>query len=82
MSIVVSRHFSKKAVIRNRARRILREAWRQIEDKPEGCWVLLRPRKKIMNARTDVVIRELQELLLQAGLKAEHPEPSPETGRT
>ncbi|MFW5996413.1 MAG: ribonuclease P protein component [Lentisphaeria bacterium] len=63
LSIVVSRHFSTKAVTRNRARRVLREAWRKIDKKPADGWVLLRPRKKITNAGTEEVLSELQELL-------------------
>ena len=63
LTIVISRHFSTKAVDRNRARRLLKESWRLIDNKLDNQWVLLRPRKQILNAKSTDVIKDLQKLL-------------------
>lgn len=51
------------AVRRNRARRVLREAWREVAHSAQGRWVVLVAREGIMNARTQQVEREVRELL-------------------
>ena len=55
------------AVLRNRARRILRAAWRELEDKVEdGYDVVVVARAAIVGARTQVVVAEVEELLSRA----------------
>jgi len=63
LTIVISRHFSTKAVDRNRARRLLKESWRLIDNKSSNQWFLLRPRKQILNTKSTDVIKDLQKLL-------------------
>ena len=55
------------AVLRNRARRILRAAWRVLEDKVEdGYDVVLVARAAIVGARSQDLVAEVEELLSRA----------------
>ena len=55
------------AVLRNRARRILRAAWRVLEDKVEdGYDVVVVARAAIVGARTQDLVAEVDELLSRA----------------
>ena len=55
------------AVLRNRARRILRAAWREVEDKVEdGYDVVVVARAAIVGARTQDLVAEVEELLSHA----------------
>ena len=55
------------AVLRNRARRILRAAWREVEDKVEdGYDVVVVARAAIVGARTQELVAEVAELLSRA----------------
>ena len=55
------------AVLRNRARRILRAAWREVEDKVEdGYDVVVVARATIVGARTQDLVAEVEELLSRA----------------
>jgi len=55
------------AVLRNRARRILRAAWRVLEDKVEdGYDVVVVARAAIVGARTQDLVAEVEELLSHA----------------
>ena len=50
------------AVLRNRARRILRAAWREVEDKVEdGYDVVVVARAAIVGARTQDLVAEVEE---------------------
>jgi ribonuclease P protein component len=51
------------AVQRNRARRILREAWRSVSSVASGRDAVLVARAKIRGARTQDLVDEMQELL-------------------
>jgi ribonuclease P protein component len=52
------------AVHRNRARRILREAWRQVEPGVlEGCDIAWVARQGILGAKTQDLVGEMTELL-------------------
>jgi ribonuclease P protein component len=54
-------------VLRNRARRILRAAWREVEDKVEdGYDVVVVARAAIVGARTQDLVAEVEELLSRA----------------
>ena len=55
------------AVLRNRARRILRAAWREVEDKVEdGYDVVVVARAAIAGARSQDLVAEVEELLSRA----------------
>jgi ribonuclease P protein component len=55
------------AVLRNRARRILRAAWRELEDKVEdGTDVVMVARVAIVGSRTQDLVAEVEELLSRA----------------
>ena len=55
------------AVLRNRARRILRAAWREVEDKVEdGYDVVVVARAEIVGAGTQDLVAEVEELLSRA----------------
>ena len=55
------------AVLRNRARRILRAAWREVEDKVEdGYDVVVVARAAIVGARSQDLVAEVAELLSRA----------------
>lgn len=55
------------AVLRNRARRILRAAWREIADKVEdGSDVVVVARAAIVGAGTQELVTEVEELLSRA----------------
>lgn len=57
------------AVARNRARRLLREAWRALRsDVEEGHDLVLMARGPFGSARTPELVREVEELFRRAGL--------------
>ena len=57
------------AVSRNRARRILRAAWRELESRVvEGFDVVLVARASIAGARSDELVAEVEQVLLRAGM--------------
>jgi ribonuclease P protein component len=55
------------AVVRNRARRILRAAWRELAPRAlKGCDVAFVARATIRGAKTQDLVSEMQELLHRA----------------
>jgi ribonuclease P protein component len=57
------------AVVRNRARRLLREAWRGVEPQVrEGCQVVLVARPEIVGAKAQEVAREVRTMLDRSGV--------------
>jgi ribonuclease P protein component len=57
------------AVARNRARRILREAWRELAPRVrDGYDIVLVARPEIRGARTRDLVTEMTDLLRRAGL--------------
>lgn len=57
------------AVARNRARRVLREAWRALFPKvAAGYRVVLVATKEIKGAQTSAVTEEMESVLLRAGV--------------
>ena len=68
-AIVVSRYFSPRAVDRNRARRIIRVAFREaLTDSEQPEWLVIRPRQPIKSAKSQQVARELRHLLRRLGI--------------
>jgi len=68
LSVVVARRVG-GAVVRNRARRILREAWRQVQPQAKKEFdVVLVAREAIRGAKTQDLVAEMTELLRRAGM--------------
>jgi len=66
--IVISRRYSRKAVTRNRARRLLREAYRQLFPDLKTAWVILAPRRYMQGAKLGDVLPELRRLFADLDL--------------
>lgn len=57
------------AVVRNRARRVMREAWRALGSRARGGhWVMVTARPGIAGAGTADVVRDLEALLTASGV--------------
>ena len=65
--IICSRKFDKRAVRRNRARRLLREAFRQVLRELPPLGIILIPRKEILKVKMDDVKILLADTLKKAG---------------
>ena len=65
--IICSRKFDKRAVRRNRARRLLREAFRQISEELPPMGIILIPRREILKVKMDDVKILLADTLKKAG---------------
>ncbi len=68
VGIVNSRRFSRKAVVRNRARRLLREAYRMLLPLLADQWILLIPRHAIQKRKLPEVLNDLACLCRKAGI--------------
>jgi len=66
--VICSKKFSLLAVRRNRARRLLYESFRLLEDNISPVWLLLIPRSTIMERKCQDVAAELEKTLMKAGL--------------
>ena len=75
--VICSRKFHKHAVVRNRARRILSEAVRLLKPRMQSCRILLIPRRKICSATMPQVKENLEQALMQAGIRIQNIEPDP-----
>ena len=64
----ISRHFSKLAVVRNRARRLFREVFRLLHPSLPPCWVLFIPRRQIRSAKMQDVLEDARGALTALGL--------------
>lgn len=62
--IVVPNSFSKIAAVRNRAKRRVRELIRlSLEDFKDGFWVVIYPRKEIIEANHEEIVTEFNKIL-------------------
>lgn len=68
---ITSRRYHKHAVVRNRARRLFREAYRQLCPKMRPAWLALVPRRHMERAKMPEVLAELQEAGRRLGFLAE-----------
>jgi ribonuclease P protein component len=68
VAFIVSRRYSPKAVVRNRARRLLREAYRQTVADLLPAWVVLIPRRRLQQARMQDVLADLRDVCRRIGL--------------
>ena len=67
-AMVISRRFSRKAVDRNRARRLLRESYRLLLPRLEAAWIVFIPRQRMRGATLNHVLPEVERLLDELGL--------------
>jgi len=68
IGIICGRKFSKKAVVRNRARRLIKESFRLIKAQIAASHIIFIPRKRIMDRHLQDVQIEMIELLIKAGI--------------
>ncbi|MBR2364587.1 MAG: ribonuclease P protein component [Lentisphaeria bacterium] len=68
--VICSRKFDKRAVRRNRAKRLLHEAMRTLSSKVEmmPCRILLIPRREILKMKMDAVAGQLLYLMKKSGM--------------
>jgi len=67
VGIVVSNKFSKKAVVRNRTKRVFREIVRQNFGRIQpGFWIVLHPSRKSLNASYEELNTEFNKILQKA----------------
>lgn len=67
VAFVISRRYSPKAVIRNRARRLFREVYRRMLPELRDCWLEFRPRYRMQGARLADIEPEIRRLVGQLG---------------
>lgn len=67
IAFVISRRYSRKAVVRNRARRLFREAYRRLLPGLADGWLLFLPRHPMQRAKMQEVLAELQGHLQALG---------------
>jgi len=68
IGIICGRKFDKRAVVRNRARRVVRESFRLIKNGVREAHLIIIPRKIMMDRTAAEVQKELVKLLSKAGL--------------
>jgi ribonuclease P protein component len=68
IGIICGHKFSKKAVLRNRARRLIKESFRLIKAQIAAGHIIFIPRKRIMNKHLQDVQTEMIKLLIKAGI--------------
>ena len=68
LGIVVSKKFHKHAVKRNRAKRIIREAYRHLQDKLPNNWFVIISRARLAGKSSIEVQEELLSLIEKANL--------------
>ena len=66
--IICSRKFDRRAVKRNRARRLLRESFRLMKHRIAPCRMVFIPRRGILNAKRQDVAAEMEVLFSKAKL--------------
>lgn len=76
LAIITSRRYNRKAVVRNRARRLLREAYRLLLPEMRPVWLVLIPRYAMQGAGAMEVLEELRRLLTALHVLEPPPPPS------
>jgi len=66
--VICSRKFDKRAVVRNRARRLLWESFRHLKSRIKPCHVVLIPRRLISKQKQQDVEKEMKYLLKKGDL--------------
>jgi len=67
-AIITSRRYSKRAVDRNRARRLLRETYRLLLPRMRDIWVVFIPRRAMLRAGLGDVLPEVESALTRLGV--------------
>lgn len=67
-AVITSRRFHKHAVVRNRARRILKEAYRQLLPELAPVWMVMIPRGYIQKAKMPELLGEMRQLCRSLGI--------------
>ena len=67
--IICSRKFDKRAVRRNRARRLVKESFRLLREEIEPCGIVIIPKREILRLKMQEVRAELARALTKAGVK-------------
>lgn len=68
VGILISRRYSTHAVVRNRARRLCREAYRMLLPELRDAWLVLVPRRRMQGAKLGDVLPEMRRLCARHGL--------------
>ena len=68
IGIICGRKFNKKAVVRNRARRLIKESFRLIKAQIAVSHIIFIPRNRIMDRHLQDVQTEMIELLVKADI--------------
>ena len=64
VGVVVSKHFSKKAVDRNRAKRIIIEIlWPLLPAFKDNFWVVIYPKRELLNKKNEEIVAEVNKIL-------------------
>jgi len=66
--VICSRKFDKRAVRRNRARRLVRESFRLLQNEIAPCGIVVIPRREILQAKMQDVKAVLAKALAKAGV--------------
>lgn len=66
--VICSRRFDKRAVYRNRARRLLYEAFRSVNPDLLPCRIIFIPRRHILQMKMPLVAANMRQLLQKARL--------------
>lgn len=67
-AFLISRRYDLSSVVRNRARRLFRESFRQLFSRLSGCWILFIPRRPMKKASLEPVKSELERMLGELGV--------------
>jgi ribonuclease P protein component len=67
--VICGRKFDKRAVVRNRARRLLKESVRLLKPRIKPCRMVLIPRRMILDINQPQVQENMEKLLARADLK-------------
>jgi ribonuclease P protein component len=75
-AFLISRRYSHRAVVRNRARRLFREVYRQMYEQLPPSWLLFIPRQRLQDAGLADVLRDVYEQARKASLLMAAPPPT------
>ena len=67
-AFLISRRYSLLAVERNRARRLFREAYRQLFDELPKAWMLFIPRQRMKGIKLTELLPEIRQLAKQSSV--------------
>ncbi len=68
IGVICGRKFSKKAVLRNRARRLIKESFRLPKAQIVDSHIIFIPRQRIMDKKLQEIQAEMIKLLVKAGI--------------